>query len=104
MSPQTQHVSEIVTFHLNDGVAPEDYLAITRRSGDWAKSHPGFVSRHVSRGADGSWTDITVWDSEENAKASQASFMEQDFAGEMIGMIAKDSFSMIQRPILWQQE
>ena len=29
--------------------------------------------------------------------------MEQGFAMEMIGMIQKESFSMIQRPIVWQK-
>ena len=103
MTTPTQHVVEIVTFQLNDGVSPVTYLATSQRSGDWAKSHAGFVSRQLACGHDGTWSDLTVWDSEENAKASQASFMEQDFAVEMIGMIQKDSFTMHQRPIVWQQ-
>lgn len=103
MTTANAHVVEIVTFKLSPEIAPETYLAVTQKSGDWAKAHPGFVSRLISRGDDGTWSDVTVWDSPENAKASQSSFMEQEFAGEMIGMIEKDSFSMHQRPILWQQ-
>jgi hypothetical protein len=103
MSNSNAQVVEIVTFSLNADANADAYLAISQKSGDWAKAHPGFVSRQLARGEDGVWTDITVWDNAENAKASQASFMEQDFAMEMIGMIEKDSFSMHQRPIIWQQ-
>lgn len=104
MTKASQHVVEIVIFQLNQGVSDDTYLAMTQRSGTWAKAHPGFVSRQLAKGDDGTWTDLTVWDSAQNAKASQASFMEQDFAMEMIAMIKEDSFSMHQRPIVWQQD
>ena len=103
MNTSNAQVVEIVTFSLNADANAEAYLAISKKSGDWAKKHPGFVSRQLACGEDGVWTDITIWDSAENAKASQASFMEQDFAMEMIGMIDQENFSMKHRLIVWQQ-
>jgi hypothetical protein len=103
MNTASAHVAEVVHFELNSGVEPDACLALIGTIGDWAQAEPGFVSRHVSQGEDGTWVDVTVWDSKENAEASQASFMEQSFAMEMIGMIQKESFSMIQRPIVWQK-
>jgi hypothetical protein len=104
MTNSIQQVVEIVLFELNDGVERDACMAVVEKIGAWAKASPGFVSRNVACGADGIWTDVTVWNNAENAQASQASFMEQDFAMDMIGMIQKDSFSMNQRPIVWQQD
>ena len=102
MTNSSRHVAEVVHFKLNEGATDADCMALLRHIGDWAQAHPGFISRQVSHGDDGSWVDVTVWNTTENAKASQEAFMQQDFAGAMIGMIDKDSFSMIQRPIVWQ--
>lgn len=101
MTTSNAHIAEVVNFQLNSGVDDAACMAVVAKIGAWASGEPGFVSRQVSHGEDGTWVDVTVWDNKANAEASQASFMEQDFAMEMIGMIQKESFSMIQRPVVW---
>lgn len=103
MTTLTPQIAEIVTFTLHPDADMDAYLALTNESGEFTRKAPGFVSRQVSRGEDGTWTDLVVWDSMENAKAAQAAFMEQDFAPKLIAGIDKDSFAMRHQPILWQQ-
>jgi len=61
-------VAEIVTFELNPGVTDDAFLALMRPSEGFTSYAPGFVSRKLSKGADGAWTDYVVWGSMEAAK------------------------------------
>ena len=103
MSTQmTQKIAEIVSFKLNEGVSDEDYLALNAPSHAYSSASNGFVSRQLSKGADGQWTDYTIWDSMENAKAAFDGFMAQDFAPAMVGAIDEKSMVMQHQAILWQ--
>jgi len=95
-------VAEIVTFELNPGVTDDAFLALMRPSEGFTSYAPGFVSRKLSKGADGAWTDYVVWGSMEAAKDAAAGFMKQDFAPAIIGAINKETFAMTHQNILWQ--
>ncbi|PTX56498.1 hypothetical protein C8N43_1157 [Litoreibacter ponti] len=94
-------VAEIVTFRLKDGVSDTDYLALTHPSHAFVSYARGFVTRRLSKGADGTWTDYTIWQSLDDAKAAQADFMAQDFAPAMVGAIDGDTMRMEHQQVLW---
>lgn len=94
-------VAEIVTFCLKEGVSDSDYLALNQTSHAYISYARGFVSRRLSKGADGSWTDYTVWQSMADARAAQAGFMAQDFAPAMVGAINGDTLRMQHQEVLW---
>ncbi|MEP5762744.1 MAG: hypothetical protein ABJ327_26175 [Litoreibacter sp.] len=104
MSSLTPQIAEIVSFRLVPNTSDEAFLALAQESGEFSQNAPGFVSRQLSRGEDGTWTDLVVWDNLENAKAAQAAFPKQDFAARLMDAIHPDSLSFRHQPILWQQE
>ncbi len=97
----TTNYAEIVTFGLNAGITDEAYLALAKPSQAYIAGCPGFVSRHLSKGDDGTWTDYMVWDNLEHAQAASAGFMAQDFAASMVGAIDPASLVIVHQPILW---
>ncbi len=99
---QPTQVAEIVRFKLKPGVTDEAYLADTQPSHAYAGALPGFVSRNLSKSADGEWTDYVIWQTLEDAQAASQGFMAQDFAPAMIGAIDETTMQMSHQPILWQ--
>ena len=71
MNTAPAHVAEVVHFELNSGVEPDACLALIGTIGDWAQAEPGFVSRHVSQGEDGTWVDVTVWTAKKMPKQAR---------------------------------
>ena len=94
-------VAEIVTFRLNEGVSDAAYLELNQSSHEYLSGVSGFVSRRLSKGPDGSWTDYTVWQHMDAAEAAQAGFMAQDFAPAMVGAIDSDTLRMQHQTVLW---
>ncbi|MGR3615478.1 MAG: hypothetical protein ACU0BB_05515 [Paracoccaceae bacterium] len=97
----TTQVAEIVTFTLAPNVSDERFLEISQKSEAFCRQNPGFRQRHLSRDADGSWTDYVVWTDMDTAKAAAASFPDQGFAAELMGAIDPDSVSMRHENVLW---
>ncbi len=65
------HTVELVTFRLVE--ADRDrFLAASAVVGDWLGRQPGFVSRHLAEREDGSFLDIVLWQTIEDALGASA--------------------------------
>jgi hypothetical protein len=74
-------VIEYVTFTLVPGATESAFLAAARGTEALVRRQPGFVSRRMSQGADGRWTDAVTWASlTEAGAAAQAVITDPDFA------------------------
>ncbi|OBY25089.1 hypothetical protein [Leisingera sp. JC1] len=98
----SKHVAEIVTFKLADGVSPADFTALMQRTEGFVRAQDGFVTRQLSQGEDGSWTDYVVWQDMATAQKVAQEFMQQDFTPEVMAAIAPDSASMRHEEVQWQ--
>lgn len=63
-------VAEIVTFRLAAGISDDAFLVAARATEALVEALPGFVSRRLSRGEDGTWTDHVEWASMDQAMAA----------------------------------
>lgn len=80
MPPNTT-VIEYVTFALTPGTDEAAFLSAARGTEALVRRQPGFLSRQLSRGEDGRWTDAVVWASLAEAEAApQAVMADPDFA------------------------
>lgn len=73
-------VIEYVTFTLPDA-SEAAFLAAAKGTEPLVRRQPGFVSRRLSKGADGRWTDAVTWASLTEAEAAAHGVMaDADFA------------------------
>lgn len=73
-------VIEYVTFSLVPGATEAAFLAAAKATEALVRRQPGFVSRRLSRGTDGRWTDAVTWASLAEAEAAPPAVMaEPDF-------------------------
>jgi antibiotic biosynthesis monooxygenase (ABM) superfamily enzyme len=84
---------ELVSFRLASN-ASQDFLAANEEINDWLASQPGFLRRDLAEGEDGTWLDVVVWQTMQEAHAAAAA-MEAE-AGNFVamGMIDPASISM----------
>ena len=68
----SKQIIETVTFQLNDGVSPQDFIAAAAGMNDWIESRPGFVHRRLSRTAEGTWIEHIQWQDIAAAQAAAA--------------------------------
>ncbi|WP_298257062.1 hypothetical protein [uncultured Litoreibacter sp.] len=95
MSQNAQpQVAEIVTFKLKDGTNESAFLALIRASQTWVDGLPGFISRQVTRGPDGRWTDHILWADAACAKTAQDSFGHQEFAPDIGEIMNHETLEM----------
>ncbi|MGR3758819.1 hypothetical protein ACUXV3_01595 [Roseobacteraceae bacterium NS-SX3] len=97
----SKHVAEIVTFKLADGVSAAEFTALMQRTEGFVRAQDGFVTRRLSQGADGSWTDYVVWKDMATAEKVAAEFMQQDFTPDVMAAIAPDSANMRHEEVQW---
>ena len=97
----TAAVVEVVTLQLADGVTAEQFAPVDRAVEDEHVSRqPGFVSREVAAGDDGSWLVIVHWASIEEAQASMDSFASASAAARFMEMIDTESMRMTRYDIV----
>jgi len=97
-------VAEIVTFKLVDGVSDAEFVEISKASEDFVSAAPGFISRQLSKGDDGVWTDYVLWQDMDSALAVGKAFPEQPFAPDLVGAIASGSEQMRHQYVMWQMD
>lgn len=68
-------VIEYVTFSLVPGATEDAFLAAAKATEALVRRQPGFVSRRLSRGTDGRWTDAVTWASLAEAEAAPPAVM-----------------------------
>lgn len=88
-------VVEVVTLNLADGVTVEQFAPVDRAvEEEHVSRQPGFVSREVAAGDDGSWLVIVHWASVEDAQASMDSFAAAPAVARFMEMIDAESMRM----------
>jgi hypothetical protein len=66
-------IVEVTTFKLASGVSEESFLAADGRAQTgFFYLQRGIVRRTTARGADGTWSVVTFWGSEDDALAAEA--------------------------------
>lgn len=93
-NPIENHVVEITTFRLNDGVEDAAFLDLSPQITAFAKAQPGFIHRSLTHSEDGVWMDYVRWATLEDAKAAQAAFPQQPQLGPLMAMIDPASLTM----------
>ncbi len=97
-------VAEIVTFRLVPGTTEPDFLAAARATGPLLAAEAGFLSRRLSKGADGTWTDHVTWGSLPEAEAAGERIMAAPEAQSFLMAIDPASIVMRHEPILMTME
>jgi hypothetical protein len=97
-------VAEIVTFRLAPGTTDPAFLDAARATGQLLAAEPGFLSRRLSRGADGTWTDHVTWASLTDAESAATRIMAAPEAQPFLAAIDPASIALRHEPILMTME
>jgi hypothetical protein len=97
-------VAEIERFRLNDGVTDAAFLDATRAMQPAVEAAPGFLSRRLSKGEDGIWTDHVTWSDLTSALTAAEEVFKHPAAQAFGAMIAPGSIDMRHEPLLFQME
>ena len=95
------HVAEIVTFRLNDGTAPADFVKAAQAIETVLTASGKVLGRTLSQGADGQWTDHIIWSDMQSAKDMAEQIMSNPLAAPMMGMIYPGSAVMTHSDIYY---
>lgn len=93
MAPKTSRkngeatVAEITSFRLKRGITPEQAVEAGHDIDAWLRRQPGFVSRTMVARPDGVVTDIVLWRSEQDGRASSERLMAETAASEFHGLV-----------------
>ena len=97
-------VTEIVTFRLAADISEEAFLTAARATGPLLAAEPGFVSRRLSRGEDGTWTDHVAWTDLARAEAAAQRIMAAPAAAPFLTSIDPASIVMRHERLLMTME
>ena len=97
------HIAEIVTFQLKAGSDPTAFVYAARAIEPMLRASEDVVSRTLSRGEDGIWTDHIIWTSLAAATTAANAMMSDPIAAPMMQMIDPEHVQMRHAPILYQQ-
>lgn len=63
---------DIISYELAESISQEQLIEIAKLVvDDWMKNQAGFIKWEIHTNADGSYTDIVCWKSEEDAKNAE---------------------------------
>ncbi len=92
----SQKVLELVVFELADGVSDDDFLQTTGPVSDWVKTQPGFISRDLTRSADGNkWIEVVWWQTLEAAEAASELAQSSEACSPMFSRIKFETIVML---------
>ena len=97
-------VAEIVTFRLVDGSDDTAFAQAAAGMTPFLTSTGAVLSRHLSKGPDGVWTDHITWTSLDAAHDAAQKMMQQPEAAPFMSMIDETSIRMQHAPILFTME
>lgn len=87
-------VMEIVSFRLTPGTTDAAFLTAAQATAAPLQAQPGFVSRHLTRAEDGSWTDHVLWSSLAAALAGAEAMMAEPAFGPFMALIDGPTVAM----------
>jgi hypothetical protein len=97
-------VAEIVTFRLVEGSNDTTFREAADAMTPFLKSTGAVVTRRLSKGSDGVWTDHITWTSHHAALTSAEAMMAHPDAAPFLSMIDPGSVQMRHEPILLSME
>jgi hypothetical protein len=83
----TGSIAEIVTFKLAKGVNEATFLEASQTAEAFMRTRKGFISRRLTRNADGVYTDYVLWENEVDAKAAMEASMTDARVGPFVQSI-----------------
>lgn len=87
-------VLEIVTFRLTDGTSDATFLKAAIALRPFLAASEGFRNRRLTKGADGSWSDVIEWQDMATAQAAAARIMAEPAVAPFLAAIAEGSVTM----------
>ncbi len=94
MTQTREHVSEIVTYRLNAGVDPAQFVADARGLAPYLERTGGMLARTLCCDADGLWTEHVTWVDQEAAQRASAGFARAPEAAPLMAQIDAETVSM----------
>lgn len=89
-----QTVAEIVTFTLIADTDQASFLTAAAKTHDLIAAQPGFLSRHLSKGDNGTWTDYVLWSDMATAQAAPEVLMQDPDFLAFISHVEQTGLSM----------
>lgn len=83
----TNHIIEVVSFKLADGVSDADFLKTVPASNVFLQSREGFIARRLSKAEDGTWLEHIEWETLQAAKTASDAFMQEESLKPMMQTI-----------------
>jgi hypothetical protein len=96
-------VAEVVTFRLRPGVMVEDFLDANKVTAAVLAAIPGLVSRNLSSGPDGRWTDHVIWSDRASADSAAQTIMADPRVAPFMAAIDAEGMDMRHETLHWQQ-
>ncbi len=97
-------VAEIVTFKLVGSADETAFLTAAAGMTPFLESTGAVITRRLSKGDDGLWTDHIVWTSLAQAQAAAEAMMQRPEAAPFMALIDPDTVMMRHEMILFQAE
>ena len=100
----SQTVAEIVSFQLIAGRDEAQFLTDAQATDPIVRAAPGFISRKLSKGADGIWTDYILWQSMSDAMSAAKTVVNEPAFAPFGSAIDLESLAMRHETVLWQMQ
>lgn len=93
---------ELVSFRLKAEADRDTFLSTARKTEALIRRQPGFHTRMLTEGDDGTWHEVVTWDSHEVAmRAAETVMADAEFA-PFQAMIDPSSVTMSHSALVWQ--
>ena len=100
----TPIVAEIVSFKLNSGVNEAQFLRDAQKTGPIVRAASGFISRQLSKGEDGRWSDYILWQSLKQAKEAAKTVVNDPAFAPFGQAIDFETVVMRHETVMWQMQ
>jgi len=100
----TMTTAEFVTYRLKEGISNKAFVQAASAINSYLRESGNVMSRSLSCGDDGLWTDHIVWKSMKTAEETAAMVMQKPEFGQMSELIDPDSMNLRYASILMQMD
>jgi len=88
---QSDMTVELVVFETLDTHSEQEVLEAAQNLHSFLAEQPGFISRSLSRSADGKWVDVVFWESLAQAQAASEKAMKSPICQPFFEVIEQES-------------
>ncbi|MCX7299723.1 MAG: hypothetical protein NTX73_04970 [Rhodobacterales bacterium] len=99
----TARVAEVVTFRLRQGITTAEFLVANATTAAILAVTPGLISRNLSAGPDGRWTDHVIWTDQASAQAAAQTIITDPRVAPFMSAIDPEGMDMRHETLHWQQ-